>query len=662
MKKLLTLLILSFHLTIFSQQILTDLSAYQSTTLANGLTVITVKTNASKYLTYSLILETNEKTYQKNIGSIDIFCHIAGCELSDKTLLTKNMISDNNAVDSVLIFLKNKVLTPNFDAEDVKATKEYYKKLLGYQKNKKSELVQTTRILSYGKNSPFASFPTAEDIDGVSIEALDNVRNEVVNLRNAHLVVVGNVEHDTVVKYANLRLHTQMPQKSSISHSTPADLEKTIVNFLAKNTTTKLAVNYPVKNFYKDNDFFAKQIVTQIFNNKICSGLPQYSQNIDLSVKPQVAAAEFMMNFDISTDETHFVISKINEIMNEMLLFEPSETLVNKAKTDLETAFNMSLKNPYQIAFYAYIMQKYNLPNNFFENYVNSLKSVSLNDTKTATPTIIKPENANFVIFGQKDKLLCQLYYVADFFEVNFNDTSFVRYKIIPQGFNANYLIDRFLNTCNMLNDVENLSVEFEADYTADTTYKVIGRIYKKMPDFYYYKTELLVEDDTLLQSLQIGNKKQNLDSTAMGSVFLKKEEFLKKIYRNYIFRELYYNELGYSPIFVCDTALMNKNIYKIKVTTSENLYFYDYYDLTKNEKIKTEVFVTVNGIDESIQSVEYYDYKRVKGSKILMPYTITQTVGDIKFVMRIKKIDTRTILSNKIFRIKKAPARPPSN
>ena len=129
----------------------------------------------------------------------------------------------------------------------------------------------------------------------------------------------------------------------------------------------------------------------------------------------------------------------------------------------------------------------------------------------------------------------------------------------------------------------------------ADTVYNLQGIIYKKSPYYYYYKTELVIGTDTLLHQLKVANDEVWLDSTSIGSVYYEEENFWAKVYQAYIFPELYYEKLNYTTEMICDTSLIKNNIFKIKVTTPYNVYFYDYYNINTKEKIKTETVIIKN-------------------------------------------------------------------
>ncbi|MBN2892582.1 MAG: insulinase family protein [Bacteroidales bacterium] len=656
-KLFLTIILLIFFFNADSQQVLKDLSNYQSSVLPNGLTVITVKTQEFDYINYSLIIDIHENADNEFPGALNIFCQLSGCDLLYKTQIYKNLVSDTNAVDSALNFIKNAVVNPDYDEEKLTKVKNFQLKKLEYQKNSKIEFDQIGKKFSFGKNSSFSQFPdenTMSDINGYAIELL---HSKIIKPQNAYIIAVGNIEHDTLVKYASKNFMFWQGENLIEDHENPAYNGETKINFMNKNSNTFASISYPSKHYYTDEDYFAKELNAKIFENKVKETLPKYkyAKNVDFKLETNPVISEFYLSFDSETEDLYDAVVQSIEIMRDMIIYNSTQQDLNTAKTDLTNDFNNSIKNPYNIANYAYITEENKLSKQYFENYTKEIGKTSLTEVGTTTEDLFKPDNASILIQGEETDLICQLYFLAKFFRVEFFDEEFHKYKIIYKGFDCNSVIFDYLDACNANKNFKNLTIKFDATYNADTVYNVEGIIYKKEPDYYYFKSVLIIEEDTLLQKLQIANEEVWLDSSALGAEYSTQDKFWAKIYQAYIFPELYYPKLNYEPEFVCDTALLKDNIFKIKVNTPYNVFFYDYYDLNKKEKIKTETVILKDGYYETVQIVEYSDYQKISDkSDMKIPFTITQIFGEIYFTLKITEIDDKSKIDKKIFYFKK--------
>lgn len=653
-RSIITFIIIFASFSIKSQSLLDDLSNYKSTTLSNGITIITVQTQIDTFVNYRFITDFNPKINKQYPGAINIITRYLNFYKNGEDQIFKNLVTNKDAVDSAFIFIRNSIVTPNLSSTQIEKAKKLEIQRAKMLKNSFYEHNIISRRFCFGKNNAYSQFFTQDDFDLVSLFTVSETMKEVFIPDNFFIIVVADIAHDTIVKYALKNFgnwhNTSQLAKSEYNFAPPPE---SIVNFRQTNTKTYFSANYPTKNFYSDDDFYVKQVSTQIFSDIINDKLNVYQQSIKLDYLPKKNDARFSINGEINGPDLYNISITISTSMRNMLLSSPNNNQINKAKLQRITDFNKSLKNPFKIAEYAYLNYKYNLSKFFFKNYVSNINKVTQTDLKSIAPEIYYPDNMNYFIQGKYENIICALYAMAEFSKVEFFDEHFRKYKIIPRGFSAYYIINDYLDACKVNTTIKNLTIKFHTEYMADTIYNVKGIIYKKYPSFYYFKSQLFVEQDSFLQQLQIANEEAWLDSSALGATYYtKSDEFWAKIYQAYIFPELYYAKLNYLAGIVCDTCLLNKDIFKIKVTTNRpNVYFYDYYDINSKQKLRTET-VILNGLKEdTLIVVEYSNYQQIsRSSELIMPFSITQKIKNMEFVMQIDTIDDKTRLKKKFF------------
>ncbi len=641
----------------FSQQnILEDLSNYQETTIDNGITILSVKSNIDTLVNMKFIFDFNPKIRKEFPGSVELISTYFNFNNNGYDQVSFTMVSDTNAIDSTFEFVSNKIVNPVFEDIRLKKAKKIELKKIKLSKNSYLEHIKTSRKFCFGKNNPYSVYPNLNDINLTNKNILQTTYKHMIKPTSCYIIAVGNTNHDSVVKYIKKHLGKWEEKNNNLSNTnynfSPSNFSK--INFINLKSATYISANYPVNNFYTDKDFFAKQVAAKIFEKKINDDFSIFGQKIDFYFIPRPYDAQFSVNANLKKKSIYNTTIQIISSVRDMLIYEPTINQSNIAKSEITKKFRKKIKNPYEIAHMAYLLHKYNLSDNFFRNYLKNINSVNGEKIKQAAKNIFLPENMNFYIQSDKAEIICELYSLAEFFKIEFFDKSFHKYKIIPKGFNSNYIINDYLKACNANSQIKNLTIKFNAKYNADTIYNVKGIIYKKQPNYYYYKTELIIEKDTFLQQLQIANKKIWLDSSAFDAVFYEDEEkFWAKIYQAYIFPELYYSKLKFKHEFICDTSLLKKNIFKIKVSTPYNVYFYDYYNLSTNKKTRTETIIEKNNKNDTLEVVEYYDYKKIsKKSDLIMPYTIIKQINDFEFIMEIDTIDDRSRIKRKKFKL----------
>ncbi len=674
MKPFLTQIFIFLALTVNAQQILTDLSNYKATVLDNGLTVITVKTSQFDYVNYRLVFDYNPAD-EKQPGAVDFLIAYLGLSRLSPTQFYTTKVSDTNAVDSMFRFIKHNIFEPVFETKKIEFTKKTLKQHIENQHNTLTEHEHLSDKFCFGFNSIYSQYPDIYDINNLSGRTLQSLYVNIIRPKSAYVIAVGNVEHDTIVKYAKQNFNSWSGSTNTTPIPQPNNNLQTKIYFKNNTTKTFVSISYPTTFNYNEQYFFEKIILSNIFEKRLDENSLTYCKSINYTINPVPFGQKFYVSMETSPDMVYDAIISATGTIRDMVIYPVNAEKFTKAKADLSKKFTNSLVNPYNIAQYAYIEYKYNLPTDFFQNYIKNINAIKINDLQPVAKKFFKPDNAAIFIQGNYDELICPLYRLAKFYRVDFFDADFRKYKIIPQGFDCRYIIADYLKFCNAGDKIRNLTIKFSVQYNADTIYNVKGIIYKKTPNFYYYKTELILSEDTLLQRLQIANNEVWLDSTALGAKYYKEDEFWIRIYQAYIFPEMYYKEIGYTPELVCDTALMKQNKFKFKITTPYNFYIYDYYDFNLKQKYRTETIIPRGSKEDTVQIVEYSDYKSIKYGKIAhntldstlmakdlygktsdikMPFTITQQINGFQMIMKIDEIDDSKKINKKIFEFEK--------
>jgi hypothetical protein len=98
---------------------------------------------------------------------------------------------------------------------------------------------------------------------------------------------------------------------------------------------------------------------------------------------------------------------------------------------------------------------------------------------------------------------------------------------------------------------------------------------------------------------------------------------------RQHIFSELYYKEAGMTCNVVGKEKVGDKDAYKLEFTTSEGKKWFQFYDVESGLKVKVwSEMETPRGKTES--TAKYMDYKKFKGTDILLPSKTTRTAGQM--------------------------------
>jgi len=222
----------------------------------------------------------------------------------------------------------------------------------------------------------------------------------------------------------------------------------------------------------------------------------------------------------------------------------------------------------------------YSLSPDFLAGYYNSVRNLSYGSLKEYVIRGLADSSA-FILIGGKHKNWCDVISLADSFRINLYDAQLYKYNVITHGFDANVIIQGYLDFVLPTKPLKNLEYNFNGYFFADSNFvDITGKVYRKKPDYYKFFTYISLSDDTLLHYLSIYDGKEWYDSTGTGKVSADSLSYD----RNYLFSELFYKDLYYTPEVICDPVLSDLDIYKIRVITRQGYFYYDYYDNAKGE------------------------------------------------------------------------------
>jgi predicted Zn-dependent peptidase len=656
-KKLLTIIILLlFTNNLLAQKILNDLTKAQSTVLKNGLTIICIKTNEfNPYLYYDIIIDFNPID-EPSTGASDFLADYLGFSKNGKTQLIGKRISTPDVVDTMFNFFQNTFFAPTFNSATINRTKKIEIQKINSNQYTLKNFEHYSDILCFGKNSIFSKFPNTKSISKINGRILQSLYMQIIRPSQTTIVVTGNISPDTVFKYANISFSNWNGNNFISPIPKPKPPLHTEVSIKTDSSHHFITFSYPINFFYTDNDFIQKQMLFEIFKLKFQENNKNRINSFHIKLKPLPEGAKFYLFAKYKPDSLQKFVTNTISLLRDMLIYLPIPSDIHLAKNNINKKFDKTLNQPHKIAYYAYIIKKYNLPDYFFTSYKEQIKNTSATSLSKSAKNIFLPDNTSIFIEANPDKEICQLVKLANFFKINFYDNKFRKYKILPQNFNSQYIINDFLNYCHAYKHIDNLTIKFSSTFIADTIYHGQGIIYKRPPNYFYFKSQIFVENDTLLQLLRVSNNKYAMQKNAIKVKYFKdRKKFNALIYQSYVFAEKFYSQLFYYPIIECSPKLMNQNIFKIKILTPYDYYINNYYNLNTKEKTKTEIINIKNAIPDTLQIIKFTNYKKISNnSDLIFPYTITQKTHNFKLIMNITKVDDKTKIRRRIFHIKK--------
>ncbi|MGJ8759971.1 MAG: M16 family metallopeptidase [Polaribacter sp.] len=629
-------------------------------TLSNGLQVIMVENHKLPRASASLTIDNKPVVEGDKAGVSSIMGSLLGRG-------TKNITKDefNEKVDflgagvnfyssgasarsltkyfpEILELMADGVINSQFTQEEFdKEIKITLDGLKSDEKNVTSTARRVESALLYGKNHPYGEFISKETVNNITLDDVKTNYNTYYKPNNAYLIIVGDINIKATKKLVkSLFKKWEKSDIPEVTFKKPENVSKTEINFInmpnAVQSEVVVANNIDLK--LGDKDYYAALLASNILGGggtaRLFMNLREdkgYTYGSYSSVRQSKVAATFRASASVRNVVTDSSIVEIKKEIDKIRTEKVTEEELKNAKAQYVGNFVMDVQKPATAASFALNIARYNLPTDFYENYLTNINAVTAEDVQNAALKYFKSDEARIIVTGKAIDVLDNLEktgYTINYFDKNGNATEKPEMTIaIPEGVTASSVIDSYIDAIggeDKLMAIESVSITSAAKVqgmdislvtkTAAPNKSVVivsgmGQVLQKM----------VFDGETGYQEAR-GNKKE-----------MTAEEITKSKAKNTIIGELAYKEGELLRI----EPLEGTKAYVIKYDDKEI-----FFDIKSGLKLQeVQVVKTPDGKEVRVPST-FSNYKEVKGVKF--PFSMGQKMGpmDIKFEVTEIKIN----------------------
>jgi predicted Zn-dependent peptidase len=541
----------------------------------------------------------------------------------------------------VLELMAEAALNPVFTQEEF--DKERNKLLDGIKSNEKSVAAIASRVQNvvlFGKNHAYGEFVSQETAQKVNLEDVTNFYNTYYKPNNAYLVIVGDVNFKDVKKLVTK--HFNDWKKGTIAPANlpeVAHVAKTEINFInmPNAVQSEVAVVNAVQLKMSDPDYHAVLVANQIlggdFNSYLNMNLRE-ARGYTYGARSRVSDDKYIGSFKASTSVRNMVTdSTVVEMMKEIKRIRTenvTEESLKNVKAGYMGKFVLALEQPATIARYALNIKVNNLPENFYETYLEKINAVTIDDIKRVAEKYFSVDNAKIVIAGKGIDAIPNLEktgYKINYFDIYGNPTAKPELsKPIPAGVTINTVFDNYFKAIGgkeKTNTIKSLLTTSEASAQGMTLQMTTKQM---TPNKFSMAMSMMgnvinqqVFDGEKGYAMQMGQKTplqgEPLDKLKETTFPFPENGYLKKA-------EL----LKVEPIDGNDAYVVKVGD---EITT--------YYDVKSGLKVGESTTQKMPNGQAMTQTVKYADYKEVGGVKF--PHTLKMSVGPQMIDLIVKEI-----------------------
>lgn len=518
------------------------------------------------------------------------------------------------------------------------------------EKNVTSAARRVENVLTYGKNHPFGEFTSKESVEKITLQDVKNNYTTYYKPNNAYLVIEGDINPKKIKKLVK-SLFSDWKKGEIPGYTMPEtkSVAATEINFVNMDNAvqSEIAVINNIDLTLGDKDYYAALIANNILGGggtaRLFMNLREdkgYTYGSYSRLSQNRYAGTFRASASVRNVVTDSSVVEIQKEINKIRYQKVTAEELANSKEEYIGGFVMDVQKPRTVANFALNIARYNLPKDFYENYIKNIKAVTLDDVQNAAIKYFTGDKAKIVITGKGIDVLKNLEkgdYVIKYFDKYGNPTEKPAMTMpIPDGMTAATVVDKYMEAIGgkdkvmavkTIMTVSNATIQgtpllmtnkAAAPNKSLMTIAVMGNVMQK----------IIFDGEKGYQEAR-GQKK---DMTG--------EELAKAKNENALFSDLNYASgklLRIEPIEGKNTVVLKSGDKEI------------FYDMTSGLKVKeVQTVKTPDGKEVKVPTT-FADYKAVKG--IMIPHWVGLKSGPMTLDFKVKEIKINEGVSDEDFK-----------
>ena len=536
----------------------------------------------------------------------------------------------------VLELMASAVLEPLFTQEEFDRQKNLIKESLKTgEKDVGTAADRVESFITYGSQHPNGEFISQESLDKASLQDAIDFYNNYSSPSNGYLVIIGDVNYDEIKsKVTDLFGSWNSKEVSSSSFPSPNNPDETEIIFvdMPNGVQSVVSVINTVEFNKKNSDYFAALVANRIlggggagrlFNNlREDKGWTYGSYSgISESYKTKgLVIAQAQVRNEVTDSAAVELLMELDKMKNTYVLDEE----LNSAKAKYTGNFVLSLENPSTIAGFARNIITQDLPEDYYNSFLENINSVTKEDVQNAAKNYFLTDNTRVFITGKGSEILESIE------NIEYNGKKLkVRYfdKYANEIERPNYTVDSNISAKDVINDyIKAIGGKDALSEVTSIEIKATSNIQGTVLEMYSIKNN---QNQSLMEMSAMGitiaktvfNKYQGYNEVNGQRIPLTEVELEQAIINSALFSELNFD---FSLVQLVGTSdVEGEKAYEIKVTDNKSVF----YSVDTGLKLKEVESQEVEG-NLIVGETYFKEYEEVQG--ILLPKEINQVSASI--------------------------------
>jgi predicted Zn-dependent peptidase/outer membrane lipoprotein-sorting protein len=431
-----------------------QMADYEQFELINGLKVILVENHKLPRVSYSLSLLHNPVLEGDKAGYVNITGDLLARGTESKTkaeideaidFIGASFSTSANGMygssltkhqDAMLEVLVDVLYNPSFPEDELqKIVTQTLSGLAQTKENPQSIANNVSRVVNFSKMHPYGEVETEASVKNVTVEDCKKYYQKYFRPDNAILTIVGDTNKKDAMEKVGKYFGKWEKPASSLEYKPLPEVEfpeTTEVAFAQKEGAVQsyIQIVYPVDLKRNSPDAIKVSVMNTIlgggtFMGRLLQNLREdkaYTYSANSRISPDEHVADFGAYASVRNEVTDSAIVQFLYEMERMVKEPISGEDLKMAKSVLAGGFARSMESPRTIARFAYNTIRYNLPDDYYANYLQNLEAVTVEDVMEMSKKYIRPDKAYIVVVGNKDEVADKLQRFDDSGTVDYYD------------------------------------------------------------------------------------------------------------------------------------------------------------------------------------------------------------------------------------------------
>lgn len=319
--------------------------------------------------------------------------------------------------DKLLEVMADVVKNPTFPKEELDKLKTQEKSSIQQEQSQPSAIRSNVRkAVTYGKDHPYGEIETKETVARVKASDCEKYYEKYWNPGNSYLAVVGDVKPEEAEKMIRSRFGDwEEGEAPTHEYEQPQPPEENLVALADKEgaVQSNLSLCYPVELQPGSKDIMSVKLMNSIlggggFSSRLLKNIREdkgYTYGVFSNVSTDPLVGSFRAGGSVATNVTDSALTQFFKEIEKMKEGGVTKEELNDHRDRMAGGFTLQLENSQTLARYAINIDRYDLPDDYYKNYLKRLDKVSKKEVDQAAKRYLKPDSSHIVVVGDEDSL-----------------------------------------------------------------------------------------------------------------------------------------------------------------------------------------------------------------------------------------------------------------